>query len=237
MFQVIPAVDIARGDVVRLREGDPGERRVYGDDPVAWASRWLAAGAERLHVVDLDAAFDLAAANRAVIAEICGLGMPVQLGGGVRDRGRAEDLLACGVRWLITGTLLRDQEAFERFVASIGPDRLMVALDIRHDRLQASGWRESLRLLPEDAFTLALRLGVRRFLVTAVERDGTELGPNFGLLSRFSGRGAEVLAAGGVGALDDLQRLRDLGVDGAVVGRALYEGRFTLEDALGAAAC
>ena len=237
MFQVIPAVDIARGNVVRLREGDPRQRQVYGDDPVAWARRWVAAGAERLHVVDLDAAFDLAAANRGVVAEICGLGRPVQLGGGVRDLARAEDLRACGVSWLITGTLLGDRAAFAAFTAAIGADHLMVALDIRQGRLQVSGWRESLDLAPEDAFALALGLGVRRFLVTAVERDGTELGPNLRLLRRFAGRGAEVLAAGGVGSLDDLLRLRDLGVDGAVVGRALYEGRFTLEDALVAAAC
>jgi phosphoribosylformimino-5-aminoimidazole carboxamide ribotide isomerase len=237
VFEVVPAVDIARGDVVRLREGDLGRRTVYGSDPAEAARRWVREGARRLHVVDLDGAFGGRGAPLDLLRRIGSLGVPVQAGGGIRDAQAASARRAAGASEVVVGSLLRSPQALGAFVREVGPERILLALDVRAGRLQVEGWRRSADLAPLQALELGLSLGVRRFLVTAVERDGTERGPDFRLLERFLRSGAEVLASGGVASLEGLRRLKERGLRGAIVGRALYERRFSLAQAMEVAAC
>lgn len=237
MFEIIPAIDLSAGRVVRLSQGDLSRTKVYDDDPVEVGRRWAAQGARRLHVVDLDAAFGIGSAGREVLGGLGTLGIAVQSGGGIHDVASAIDRLEAGATDLVVGSLLATPLRLAELAAAVGGDRLIGAIDVRRGGLQVAGWRRTAAMDPLEAFRIARSLGIRRFLVTAVERDGTERGPNYALLQRFACTNCSVWASGGVGRLGDLETLARLGLDGAIVGRALYEGRFTLEEALQVVAC
>lgn len=237
MFEVIPAIDLSHGRVVRLRQGDPSQAKVYSDDAIEVGRRFVQAGARRLHVVDLDAAFGDGCAARDVIAGLAALGVPIQLGGGVRDVAAALQRLEAGATDIVVGSILAEPERLLEVVEAAGAERIIGAIDVRAGRLQIAGWVRETMLDPFEALSLARSLGVSRFLVTAVERDGTAEGPDLGLLGRFVGRGCTIWASGGVGGLSDVEAIAASGAQGVIVGRALYDGRFTLEEALGVAAC
>lgn len=237
MFEIIPAIDLSGGRVVRLSQGDARRSKVYGDDAVAVGRRWVRSGARRLHVVDLDAAFGLGAIARRVISGLGSLDIAVQVGGGIRDVQSAVARLESGATEVVVGTLLASPERLAELVAGVGAELLVGAIDVRRGGLQIAGWRRKAAIGPMEAFEIARSLGIRRFLVTAVERDGTEQGPNLSLLRRFRDSGCTVWASGGIGRLEHLKAVASLGLDGVIVGRALYEGRFSLEEALRAVAC
>lgn len=237
MFEIIPAIDLSAGHVVRLSQGDLARTKVYHDDPVEVGRRWVEAGARRLHVVDLDAAFGIGSAGREVLAGLGRLGVAVQSGGGIQDVESALDRLEAGATDLVIGSLLAAPLRLAELATAVGGERLVGAIDVREGGLQVAGWQRTASLDPLEAFRIARSLGIRRFLVTAVERDGTETGPNYDLLRRFTGADCTVWASGGVASLADLAELASLGLSGAIVGRALYEGRFTLEEAMEVAAC
>ncbi len=237
---VLPAVDIRGGRCVRLIQGQAGRERVYGDDPVAAALRWVAAGASWLHVVDLDGAFAGRPGNAEVIARlIAAAGVPVEVGGGVRDLGVIERLLGAGAARVILGTAAATSpDLLEAACARFG-DRIAVAIDARDGAVVTEGW---VAATAEDALAAAARVvrtGAGRIIYTDTSRDGMLAGPNlaaFEALLRVVA--VPVIASGGVTTVEDVRRLRALepaGLEGVIVGRALYEGRVGLEDLLAAA--
>ncbi|MDR7416812.1 MAG: 1-(5-phosphoribosyl)-5-[(5-phosphoribosylamino)methylideneamino]imidazole-4-carboxamide isomerase [Armatimonadota bacterium] len=232
---ILPAVDLLEGRVVRLRQGDYRQATVYGEDPVDVARRWRAEGAEWLHVVDLDGARGGRPRHLAVVARIAAEGVRVQFGGGLR---REEDLVRAfeaGVARAVLGTAaLRDLRWLEQMTARFG-DRIAVALDVRGDRVMVEGWQEEARLPFREAAVRCLEAGARRLVVTDVGTDGMLAGPNLELFREAMALGVPVLASGGIRNLEDLRALRRLGVEGAIVGRAIYEGTLSVSEALQAA--
>ena len=235
---VIPAVDLRGGRCVRLREGRADAGTVFSDDPVAMAERWVAAGAERLHVVDLDGAFAGAPRQTALIARIVEAvrPVPVEAGGGLRDLAAVETVLTAGVTWVVVGTRAAVDAAFLAEAGRRFPERLIVAADARGDRVAIRGWTETGELTVVELGQRAREAGAVALLYTDVSRDGTELGPNVDATGALAQAVClPVLASGGVGTVDDLVRLAGVpGVVGTIVGRALYTGAISLPDALAA---
>jgi phosphoribosylformimino-5-aminoimidazole carboxamide ribotide isomerase len=239
-FELLPAIDLRSGRVVRLREGDFGRETVYGDDPVAVARRFADAGARWLHIVDLDGARDgverQADAIRSIVDAV-GERVACEVAGGLRDIDAVGRALEAGARRVVVGTAaLRDPGFAARLVATHGPDRIVVALDIRNELALGDGWRRDAPGIPVlTVLDSLVAAGIVVFEVTATSRDGTLAGPDRGLLGRLASRDAiKVIAAGGIATIEDLLAVRSLGCTGAIVGRALYEGRFRLGAALAA---
>ncbi|HET6954285.1 MAG TPA: 1-(5-phosphoribosyl)-5-[(5-phosphoribosylamino)methylideneamino]imidazole-4-carboxamide isomerase [Acidimicrobiales bacterium] len=241
-MDLYPAIDLRDGRCVRLYQGDYEQETVYGDDPVAQARAFAAAGAAWIHVVDLDAARTGVAANRDVVAAVAAaVDVPVQTGGGVRDDAAADDLLSRGVRRVVVGTAALDDPAWVRRLAARHPGRVAVGLDARGRDIAVRGWVEGSGRDLVDVARQFDDAGVAALVVTEIGRDGTLAGPDLDQLADVLGAtGLDVVASGGVGRLDHLRALAALDVGGrrlagAIVGRALYEGAFALPDALAAA--
>jgi len=242
-FELYPAIDLRDGRCVRLYRGDYGRETVYGDDPVAQARAFAAAGAPWVHVVDLDAARTGEPVNRDTVAAIAAaVDVPVQAGGGVRDDAAADALLGAGVRRVVVGTAALDAPGWVRRLAARHPGRVAVGLDARGRDLAVRGWVEG---SGHDLVAVARRFddaGVAALVVTEIGRDGTLAGPDLGQLAAvLDATGLDVVASGGVGTLDDLRALAALEVGGrrlagAIVGRALYEGAFPVSEAVEVAA-
>ena len=237
---VVPAIDVRRGRVVRLHQGRPEDETIYGNDPAEAARRWAAEGAERLHLVDLDAAIDGRPQPAAVGAVVEAVGIPVEVGGGLRTLDAARRYRDAGVDRLIFGTAAVTAPAVVEEAAVLWPEAVVVAIDARAGRVTVAGWTEDTTL---DALELASRVkawGIARVQYTDVTRDGTLVGPNLEAIEEMARRsGLRVTAAGGVSTLDDLVRLSalaEVGVDEAISGKALYDGRFTLAEARAALA-
>ena len=229
-----PAIDIRGGRCVRLIEGDFDRETTYDRDPTAAARRWVEAGAEWLHVVDLDGAIEGRPRNGLTVARIrAAVDIPVQLGGGLRRLADLEEAFRAGSDRAILGTVaLRDPELAMTAVARWG-DRIAVALDARDGRLATDGWLgQTENHTIEVAQRLAQR-GVRHFVYTDIRRDGTLTGPNLQGLSELTEHvDANVIASGGIASLDDLKAVATAGASGAVIGRALYDGRVDLAEAV-----
>ncbi len=238
-MELLPAIDLRHGRVVRLVRGDDARRTEYSEDPLETLRAFAGGGAARIHLVDLDAAFGEAPQRRVVeelAAEAGRRGVEIQVGGGLRDAAAVDRALAAGCARAVVGSLAaRDPEGFAA-VARERPGRLVPALDVAGGRVRVAGWTAAAgRPLDELAGALA-GLPCPAVLVTDVARDGTLEGPNLELARRVAAAtGLPALLSGGVAALDDLRRAAATpGVAGAVVGRALYEGRFTVAEALAA---
>jgi phosphoribosylformimino-5-aminoimidazole carboxamide ribotide isomerase len=239
-MMVIPAVDLRGGRCVRLRQGRPDTETWFSDDPVAMAVRWTREGASRLHVVDLDGAFAGAPRQTGVIAEIVQAVGPVEVevGGGLRDLPAVEAALAIGARWVVLGTRAALDTPFLRDACLRWPDRVIVAVDARGDRVAVRGWTETSAATVLEVGARALDAGAAAVLYTDVERDGGGQGPNVAMTGALAGALAiPVLASGGVATVDDLLALaRVPGVAGAIVGQALYTGALGLPEAVAALA-
>jgi len=233
---VIPAIDLRRGQCVRLREGRADQETVFSDDPVAMARRWKADGAERLHVVDLDGAFAGEPRQTALVATLVAAvdPVPVEVGGGLRTLEALEAAIDTGARWAVIGTRAALDAEFLAEACRKFPDRVIVAVDGRGDRVAVRGWTDVIDAKVIDVGRRALDAGAAALLYTDVARDGTELGPNVEDTAALA-RAVEVpiLASGGVGRVDDLLRLAAIPrVLGTIVGRALYTGAIDLGAAL-----
>ena len=234
-MEVIPAIDLRAGRCVRLYQGDYDRETVFSDDPVEVASRWASLGARRLHVVDLDGAREGESANLEVVRAIASaVSAPVQVGGGIRSAEAAQTALDAGAQRVIVGTAaVRDPDLAPGLCATMGAERVVVSVDARDGYVAVHGWTEG---SDTRASALVRRMegrGVRRFMYTDIARDGTLEGPNFAAIERLLGEtGARLIAAGGVSSVADLLRLRDTGVEGAIVGRAIYTGDVDLGEAL-----
>ncbi|MGH2711569.1 MAG: HisA/HisF-related TIM barrel protein [Actinomycetota bacterium] len=228
-------MDIRRGRVVRLRQGRSEDETAYTDDPVAAATTFLEAGAERIHVVDLDAAFGSGDNGEVIRGVLAAAGGKAQVGGGIRGLDQAGELLASGADRIVIGTQAVRTPGFLKGAVDRFGDAVIVALDVRGDRVRVRGWTDEAGTL-DETLPRVLDAGAPRLLVTQVSRDGTLEGPDLELYEGLVGKaGVPVIASGGVTEADDLRALASTGVEAAIVGRALYEERLTLAEALEAA--
>jgi len=236
---LFPAIDIRHGRVVRLSQGEATRQTVYGEDPEAVAAAFAGLGAAWVHVVDLDRAFgdgeNLAVVRR--VAAAIGGRVRIQLGGGLRTAALVREALDQGVHRVVIGTAAAlDPAVVQAAVAAAGAERIAVGIDARDGRVAIRGWTESSNLTPAALARRVADDGVRTLIYTDVARDGMLTGPDVAGARRLQAASARVIASGGVGSLEDIRAVRDAGLAGAIVGRALYEGRFALGEALEAAA-
>lgn len=229
---VFPALDLLGGRVVRLEQGDFRRATEYGTDPVRVAERWAKAGARWVHVVDLEGARTGSPVHLEVVPAIRRTGLWVQFGGGLRTEDAVEEALRVGADRVVVGTrAVLDPSWLERLCVR-WQDRVVVALDVRDGQVAVRGWAEAVSLSVGEAARRALSAGARHLLVTDTAADGMLSGPNLSLYRQLVPLPLKVVASGGVRHVEDVRALRDVGVDGVVVGRALYEGTLSLEDAL-----
>ncbi|MGI9252602.1 MAG: 1-(5-phosphoribosyl)-5-[(5-phosphoribosylamino)methylideneamino]imidazole-4-carboxamide isomerase [Thermomicrobiales bacterium] len=231
---VYPAIDLRGGQCVRLVEGDFDRETAFDADPAEAAKRWADAGAEWLHVVDLDGARTGEPVNGDAIRRIRhAIDIPIQLGGGLRMRKHLDAALDLGIDRVILGTAAIADHALVREAVGAYGDRVAVGLDARDGMLAAAGWLEQTDVSAIRLAELLREIGVQHFIVTDISRDGTLKGPNLGQLAELVEiLGHGVIASGGVGTIDDIGRIAETGADGSIVGRALYDGRVRLEDAI-----
>lgn len=233
-MELIPAIDLLDGRVVRLSRGSYDDVTVYGDDPVRTARDFEQAGAERLHVVDLDGARDGRPGNVGAIARVLSeTSLRVQVGGGIRDREAVRRWLDAGAERVVLGTAAVKHPDFAGELARAYPGRIVVAIDARDGEVAVEGWHEGSGRRAEDVAREVDGRGVAALLYTDIDRDGTRTGPDVeGTTALQAAVGVTVIASGGIGALDDLRALARAGVHAAVCGRALYAGAFTLKQGL-----
>lgn len=237
---VIPAIDLLDGACVRLTQGKLGTETVYSDEPWNVALRWERLGAERLHVVDLNAAFsgisnaDNLMALKKIVETVS---VPIQLGGGVRSIERAQQMLDLGVQWVIMGTAALDGEkAIRRYAIELG-EHLLVSVDSRAGKLLGKGWTQEVEIRPDEFARLLVDCGVVNMIYTAASKDGTMKGPDLNGIKGVLTSGARVIAAGGIGNVDHIRQLKKAcpGLYGVIVGKALYLERLDLQAAINAA--
>jgi phosphoribosylformimino-5-aminoimidazole carboxamide ribotide isomerase len=234
---VIPAIDIKDGQCVRLYQGDMDKETVYFSSPVDAAKHWVDHGAEWLHVIDLNGAVEGHPVHKREVTEICmGFGVPMQLGGGLRSLDAIEEAFSLGVARVILGTAAYENPDFLRRACEKFPGKIIVGIDARDGKVAVKGWKET---TSTDAVELAARCeaaGASRIIYTDISRDGTRQGVNAEETRRVAQTvKIPVIASGGVATLDDIRRVKELqsdGVEGVIVGSALYSGAFTLRDAI-----
>jgi phosphoribosylformimino-5-aminoimidazole carboxamide ribotide isomerase len=240
-MEIIPAIDIRGGRCVRLEQGDYARETVFDDDPFAVARRWQEAGAKRLHVVDLDGAREGGPRNEDTVRTILSsVSIPVQVGGGIRDIANLQRYLDAGADRVILGTTaVKDQTTLMNAIV-LFRERIVVGVDARAGVIATEGWLEPSTVAATDLVQQLSEMGVSRIVYTDIARDGLLAGPNFDaileLLEFISGLPSpvRVIAAGGLSSVDDLRRLSAMGVEGAVVGKAIYTGALDLAAALAA---
>jgi phosphoribosylformimino-5-aminoimidazole carboxamide ribotide isomerase len=237
-FEILPAIDLRGGRVVRLRQGDFGRETVYHDEPAIVAARFAEAGARWLHVVDLDGArVGIPAHVDATVGIVAAVGerTRVEVAGGLRNEAHVSEALSSGVARVVIGTAALEDPAFVgRLVAKHGAERIAVAIDVRDGRAIGDAWvAGALGIDAADAISRLADAGIQTFEVTAIERDGLMEGPNLALYERLvrPGRGA-IIASGGIRSADDVRSVRDIGCAGVIIGRALYEGGLDLGELL-----
>ncbi|CAX60445.1 1-(5-phosphoribosyl)-5-[(5-phosphoribosylamino)methylideneamino] imidazole-4-carboxamide isomerase [Erwinia billingiae Eb661] len=238
---IIPALDLIEGKVVRLHQGDYGQQRDYGSDPLPRLQDYEAQGAEVLHLVDLTGAKDPAARQIPLLTTLlAGVNVPVQVGGGIRTRDDVEALLNAGATRVVVGsTAVKDPEEVKSWFKQYGPDAIVLALDVRIDannrkEVAISGWQEAAGVTLEEVIEQFLPVGLKHVLCTDISRDGTLSGSNVELYREVSARFPNIAfqSSGGIGSLDDVAALNGCGAKGVIVGRALLEGKFTVAEAI-----
>jgi phosphoribosylformimino-5-aminoimidazole carboxamide ribotide isomerase len=240
-MRVIPAIDLKNGQCVRLMQGRKSDVTVYSDDPVAVAKEFASAGAEMIHVVDLDGAFsETNSPNRAVVKRILEtIAVPIEFGGGVRSTETAQLLATEGVTRIVLGTVAAESPDSLKAYVDRFRSKICVGIDARDGRVMSRGWGTTTPLEAVDLARTVASCGVERIIYTDIARDGTLVGPNIEqTLAVVRAANVRVTASGGVSTLDDIKRLRDVDdsrLDSVIVGKALYEGKFKLEEAILAA--
>ncbi|GAH24787.1 unnamed protein product, partial [marine sediment metagenome] len=233
-IEIIPAIDIRDGKCVRLYQGDYEQETIFSDDPLEAALQWQSLGAPRLHIVDLDGAVRGEVYHLDIITQIASAVLvPTQLGGGIRQLETVEQMLKVGIERVILGTAAVEdprliEQACQKFRESI-----IVSIDAREGYISTHGWRQETELRAIEFAQSMLKLGVRRFIYTDIDRDGTLTEPNFAAIAELiNAIRAPIIAAGGISSLNHLRMLKSLGAEGAIVGKALYTGDINLKQAL-----
>ena len=236
-MEVIPAIDLKDGRCVRLYQGDFSKESVFSEDPVGVALRWEEQGASRLHVVDLDGAAAGAPRNLPIIKEILkAVKVPIQVGGGIRLVDTLAHFLEIGVQRVVLGTAAVEDAVFVEEVCQCYGDAIIIGVDAQDGYAATSGWTRKSDIKAMELVERMERLGARRFIYTDISRDGTLTEPNFDAVScLLSLSSSSIIYSGGVSSIQHLVRLRELGVEGAIIGRALYTGDINLREAISAA--
>lgn len=238
---IIPAIDLIDGCVVRLHQGNYGARRDYGEDPLVRLQRYQASGAQLLHIVDLTGAKDPKARQIPLLRELLGsLSIPVQTGGGIRSADDVRSLLDAGAARVVVGSAaVKRTDEVAGWMKTFGADKLVLALDVRINKagnaeVAVSGWQENSGVLMDDLIRAFEPSGLRYVLTTDISKDGTLAGPNTALYAKLAQTcpNIDFQASGGIGSLDDIRAVSHTGATGVIVGRALLEGKFTLEEAI-----
>lgn len=235
-MEIIPAIDLKGGKCVRLYQGDYSQETVFSEDPVGIALRWQSLGASRLHLVDLDGAARGESYHLSIISEIAkAVKIPVQVGGGIRQPKAIEQLLAAGVERVILGTIaVENPQLVKEACLSFG-EAIIVGIDARDGYACTQGWQQTTSVTAVELVQEMAALGTKRFIYTDIARDGTLTQPNFEAIAELTGKTSlPIIASGGVTSVSHLEKLSQLNVEGAIVGRALYTGDIKLEEALAA---
>jgi len=235
---IIPAIDIKEGKCVRLLQGDPDRKTVYSDDPVGQAKKFEDLGAQLIHVVDLDGAFDGRPVNGELVMSIAqSVNVPIEIGGGIRNADTVKVYLDAGIRRIIIGSAILEKE-FEDIIAA-SPECIIAGIDARDSMVATQGWKEVTRVKAVDLVDQVMQKGIREIIYTDIATDGMLSGPNIAAYESLLGQfpGLKLTASGGVSSVEDLKNLQKLekdGLTGAIVGKAIYDGRIELKEALDA---
>lgn len=229
---IFPAIDIRGGQCVRLKQGDFNQETVYSSNPSEMAKKWEEGGAEFIHVVDLDGAKDGEGKNLSVIEEIVkSVNVPVQLGGGIRTMEYIDKLIKAGVSRVILGTAVIEKEGFAEEAVEKYGDKIAVSLDAKNGYVATKGWTHTTDIKAIDVAKELEKIGVKTIIYTDIAKDGMLIGPNFdetGALNESVN--IDIIASGGVGSVEDVKRLTEMNVYGAIIGKALYDGKVSLKD-------
>ena len=237
-MQILPAIDLKNGMCVRLLQGKKDRETIYSDDPARMALRWQGEGADYLHLVDLDGAFEGTSKNVEAIRSIVeATNIPAELGGGIRDMGAITKLLSLGLDRVILGTVaVTDPDLVRGAIERFGPQKIVVGIDASKGNVAVKGWEE-ISEVPALELTLKMKkFGVERIIYTDISKDGMMVGPNIAATKQLAQQsGLKVIASGGVSTLEDVRNvaaLEPFGIDGMIIGKALYEGAINLKEAL-----
>ncbi len=234
MMQIIPAIDLIDGKLVRLTEGDYAKKTVYKNDPLDMARQFEDAGINRLHIVDLDGAKKGAVVNWKVLEEITGkTSLLVDFGGGVKHESDVQRIIECGASWVTIGSMAAKQpEVFSEWLDHYGADKFFLGADVRDEKIAVNGWQETTALDVHEFIAGYLALGLHYVFCTDISKDGKLEGPSTALYKKIlsSTKGINLVASGGVSHIDDLVLLREAGCHGVIIGKAIYENRISLND-------
>lgn len=234
-MQLYPAIDIKEGKCVRLTQGVFDNIKVYSDSPSQIAKLWVSQGATFLHLVDLDGALAGKAVNGAIIKEIIeAVDVPVQLGGGIRSEEAVKSILDLGVHRVIIGTkAVKEPEFIKVLIERFGPEQIVAGIDAKDGKVAVEGWEKVSTLTAIELCSKMKEYGVRHVVYTDISRDGMLTGPNISATKKLTEEiGMDIIASGGVSCMEDLQKLYEEGIGGTIIGKALYEKRLDLEDAI-----
>ncbi len=231
---IFPAIDIRNEKCVRLTQGDYSKMTVYGIDPVEVALKWQSKGAEYLHIVDLDGAKDGKRVNGAVIEKIAkSVEVPIQVGGGIRDTKTVEELLSAGISRVIIGTrAIKDLKWLSELVRVYG-EKICVSIDAKNGLVATDGWKQISEIKAVDFAVNLENIGVRTIVYTDIQKDGMLKGPNFKMYEQLMKKvNLDIIASGGVSTIEDIEILKSMGIYGAIIGKALYDEKIKLEEAI-----
>jgi phosphoribosylformimino-5-aminoimidazole carboxamide ribotide isomerase len=230
-MKVLAAIDIMNGEVVRLTKGDQSTKKVYSKDPVQVAKKWEKDGADMLHIVDLDAAFGSATNNLSIISDILhAVNIRVQIGGGIRDTDTFERIAKMGFSRIVVGTMAYRNENELRSLSKNYSDKIVISLDEINGKVMIEGWKSSSDYTVDDAITKFNKFGIYNFLLTNIIKDGTLSGPDIVTLNSINtDRKSKIIASGGISNLLDVLRVRAIGCDSVILGKALYEERLEIK--------
>ena len=230
-MKVLAAIDIIEGDVVRLTKGEKSTKKVYSNDPVKVAKKWEEEGADMLHIVDLDAAFGNESNNLSTISEILhSVNIPIQIGGGIRHLENFEKIVRMGFSKLVIGTMAHTNLDHLRLLCKNYSDKIVISLDEINRKVMINGWKSPSNYNIEEAISRFNKLGINIFLVTSIIKDGTLSGPDVVTLNSINtDRKSRIIASGGISSLVDVLRVRSIGCDSVILGKALYEARLDIK--------
>lgn len=230
-MKVIPSIDLMNGNVVRLVRGDPANKVVYSDNPIETARKWEAAGADMLHVVDLNATLRTGINNNEIVFKIIdSVKIPVQVAGGIRSINAINEMFNKNAAKVVLGTIAYKEPDSIRQIAKKKIEKLVISIDQNNGRVMIDGWREASSYGIIDAINLFMAMGIREFLLTSIDRDGTLNGPDVMTLSLANSfTNSLIIASGGISSLEDIIRVRSTGCYAVILGKALYEGKISIE--------